>query len=99
MRIPWYKDNMKYNIEYFIKIFSDVPDSYWSLSSVMDPTDAWEWLVDIREQEALYDIVQPWGLLLAANDGLGRFATMGNSPKERVLAFLNYIKKREHNVP
>lgn len=82
-----------YSIEYFIKLFEEIHEEYFSLSSDVNPSDAWEWLED-DEQECLYTMIEPYGLLLAANDGIKDYVAFGNTPKDRVVAFLKYVKRR-----
>ena len=81
---------MEYDIEYFIDKFKQIPENYISLSSDINPTDAWEWC-SIEEAEALYDMINPYGILLQANDGEGGWERYAATPKARILAFLDYV--------
>ena len=88
-----------YTIEHFIWLFNSLPDDYISVSTNTDDDsmDAWEWIATRVEEDALYDIVEPYGILLAANDGMGGYALLGNTPKQRILKFLTMIKDRMDN--
>jgi hypothetical protein len=83
---------MKYTIDYFIALFDELPEEYWSLSTEVNPTDAWAWVQNGTEATALYFMIKPFGFLVQVNDGAGAWAGYANSPKERVIKFLNMIK-------
>jgi hypothetical protein len=95
------EDNMArfFSLDYFITYFKDIPEEQLCLvkdtnkgSSHLAMGDAWEWLDD-EEQDALYTIIRPYGLLVHVNDGFGEFIHMGTTPKQRVIAFLQQIKE------
>lgn len=79
-----------YDINYFKRKFTEVPEEYLSMSTDSDPTDAWEWC-NQEESDELYKIVRVYGILLAVNDGHAEYAHYGSTPKKRVLAFLDYV--------
>lgn len=80
------------NINYFVTKFSNIPEEYIGMST--DNTDAWEWC-DKAEQEELYRIVKPYGILLCVNDGEDEYAWYGATPKDRILGFLEYIRENK----
>jgi len=84
----------KYTIDYFIREFAFLHDEYLKHSSDPDQLDIWEWIATREEEDALYEIIEPYGVLLAANDGIGGYKLLGHTPKQRVLRFLTYVKKR-----
>lgn len=79
-----------YPLQYFITKFQGMGEEYFSAHSDPNPTDAWEWLSP-EEQEALYEYIKPYGLLIFVNDGAYEYANMGVTFKERIIFFLNYI--------
>ena len=83
--------NEEYTLDYFISMFSMMDASWFSLSTEPEQLDAYNWLSE-EEQEALYKIVKPWGILTDVNDGIDGYDLYGETIKERILNFLNHIK-------
>jgi hypothetical protein len=82
-------------IDEFITHFEEIPEEYFTVSSVNNPTDVWEWIEnDIAAEWRLFQLVAPYGILLAANDGIGPYKILGTEPKKRVLLFLGYVKRQ-----
>ena len=77
-----------FTLEYFIKKFADLPEDYMGLTT--EDTDAWMWC-STEEADALAKIVKPFGLLIDVNDGIDSGKGYGDTPKQRVLRFLNHI--------
>lgn len=80
-----------YTLDYFIQKFDAIPEEFIGVTSEDEPTDVWEWC-DEEEARALFRHIKPWGILCDVNDGIDRWENYGDSPKQRVLRFLNYIK-------
>jgi len=80
-----------FTIDFFIQKFNNVPDEYCGLSK--DDKDFWEWLTEY-EAEALYTLIEPFGLLVQVNDGVGQWASLGETPKQRVIQFLLFVKRQ-----
>lgn len=77
-------------LQFFIKKFEDMSEEYFSASTDVNASDAWEWLED-DEQDALYEYIQPYGLLIHVNDGLYEYAHLGTTFKSRIVNFLKYV--------
>lgn len=87
---------MQYDLEYFINKFDAIPEEAYSSTHDELPSDAWEWC-DQDEANDLFRIVHRYGILSDVNDGEGKYLSYGDTEKQRVLRFLNYImdeKKR-----
>lgn len=85
---------MEYYLEYFIEKFENIEEEQFTLSAVPRPLDAYEWLTE-KEQDTLYRIVKPWGILTEVNDGIEPYSIYGETIKERIINFLYYIKKNK----
>lgn len=84
----------EFDIDYFIDFFSSIEAKYFTLSSDAAGLDAYGWLSN-EEQDALFNLVKPWGLLTDANDGKDDYTLFGNSIKERILGFLVFVKDKK----
>lgn len=80
-----------YTLDYFIQKFSDIPEEFIGVTSDDDPTDVWEWCSK-EESNALFLHIKPWGILCDVNDGIEKWEGYADTPKARVLKFLQYIK-------
>ena len=94
----------KYSADYFIKLIDEgVEEENMVLTAQMNPIgnpptgDVWEWLDD-DEQDALYELILPYGMMIHVNDGVGMWRNVAPTPKQRVLAFLNFIKKSKQHI-
>lgn len=93
----------KHSVEYFIEYFKQVEEEQMVLTAQTNVTssvpmgDAWEWLTD-DEQDSLYEIIMPYGMLIHVNDGVGMWRNVGDTPKKRVLAFLEFIRKAKEHI-
>jgi hypothetical protein len=89
-----------FDIDYFIDHFQIISEDQLLCSDEVDvtPSDAWEWLTE-DEADYLYALIRPFGILLHVNDGVGEWQHYGNSPKERVIRFLNFIKYSKTENP
>lgn len=81
------------NLDYFIKKFKDIPEEHFELSNVQYALTAWDWLDSEEEQATLYELINPYGMLIAVNDGHAQWYTLGQTPKIRILNFLEYVKR------
>jgi hypothetical protein len=83
-----------YGITHFIEKFEAVQDKHLGLHS--EGRDCFSICTE-EEADALHRLTKPYGLILFVNDGDPEFSLFGgNTPKERVLNFLYYVK---HNRP
>lgn len=86
-----------FTLDYFIKFFESMDDdmycfTYQKDSSLVAQADAWEWLSN-DEQEVLYSIIKPYGMLVLVNNGVGEYVNLGATIKDRVVNFLKHIVK------
>ena len=84
-----------FNVDFFIKKYETIPNTWITMSNIIKATDAWEWVESDREAQALYDLVFPFGILLQVNDGTNEWIGLGPTPRTRVLKFLQLIKKSQ----
>lgn len=90
-----------YTLDYFIGRFEAIPEEQWCIKEPTDEAgrhDCWGHLGEVTldttsdEAKALYILVAKHGSLTQANDGVNGY--VGNTPKQRVLNFLNAIKEK-----
>lgn len=81
----------------FIKVIEDTPEQDIVSSSTNENKTVWE-LFDDEDQDLLYRIVKPHGILLSANDGVDGYELFGDTPKERVLMFLKKTRAERIKV-
>lgn len=89
----------KYTLEYFIKKFSEIPDSQWATKKFVigdrkcafGHCGAIQSAQDTNESKALMKLLSTLGTmdLFDVNDGKKPYAHLGSTPKERVI---NYLK-------
>lgn len=85
---------MRRTIDDFIRHYESLDENFFSLSTDLNPTDAWEWLDSLAEEWCLYSLIKDYGNLLACNDGYGKYIELGDSPKKRIVVFLYYVKRQ-----
>lgn len=82
-----------YTLDYFINHFSTMGTEDIGLSTDDSPCDAWEWL-NAQEAMILYTYIKPFGILLQVNDGADEWASFGETPKDRIVTFLKWVKEQ-----
>jgi hypothetical protein len=86
-----------YSIDYFIELFTEVDDDMLCLvkdSHVASSYDGWDLLLP-EEQDSLYQLIRPYGIFVHVNDGVGQYANLGKTIKQRILTFLLYVKQHK----
>lgn len=95
---------MKYTIDYFIKKFTKIPNSKWTVGDFIDSSGKscalghCGWCYGNYETEeglALIDLFSVSGISSVAqlNDGGGSYNTYGKTPRTRILRALKNLKK------
>lgn len=84
----------QYDLDFFIALFTEQDEDYFSVSTDSPSMDAYQWL-DIEQAKALSNLVKPYGSLLSANDGLLGYEIFGRTIKSRIINFLLYVQNKQ----
>lgn len=84
----------QYDLDFFIALFTEQEEEYFSLSTDNPPMDAYQWL-DNEQVRALSNLVTGHGSLIRANDGDFGYEIFGRTIKSRVINFLLYVQSKQ----
>ena len=97
---------MKYDLEYFIAKFEEIPSEQWTSGTYLDDKGFMcayghcgmrEGDISTKESRAIgkliLDLDESWSYTLAdVNDGIGEYSKFGGEPKQRVVNYLKSLR-------